>query len=288
MHEQLADAATVSESKFLVDKRTGEAHEVDIVIDTTVASYSIAICVECVDRTRKANVEWVDQMRGKHEDLPSDRLILVSSSGFTPRALAKADALGFVALSLEEAKAGDWTLIVGKLATVYVDVVESQLQVSVVTRGDDGSEQLVSVDRDLKLRGVSGGESASVGAVVDTIVAMPEVGRVLMDYMHQKDLAHKVFTADYSFPELVTATDSAGAPRELKALRIVLDSKRAQTPIDLKHGALQGAGFAFGEGEGEAGSLRVAVAEREGLAPAVELLQRKGPVWHRVTNVDTP
>lgn len=286
LHEQLADTATVTESKLLIDRRMGEAHEVDIVVETTPAGYAVTIGVECVDRVRKVDVEWVDQMRGKHEDLPTDRVILVSSSGFTPRALAKAEALGFVALSLEEAKGEDWTLIVGKLARVFVDVVESQLDVSVVVRGDDGDDQLVPVERDLELRSVSGGALAPVGAVVDVLVAMPEVGRVLMEHMHEKDLSHNVFTAEYTFPETVVANDSAGTPREVKALRIALDSTRAQTAIDLKHGQLRGAGVAFGEGAGEAGSLRIAVIEREGAVPTIELLKRKGSVWSRVTNVD--
>jgi hypothetical protein len=45
------------------------------------------VSIECRDRRRKQGVEWVEQMRGKHDRLPTNVLVLVSSSGFTRTAL---------------------------------------------------------------------------------------------------------------------------------------------------------------------------------------------------------
>jgi hypothetical protein len=96
--EQLYPGAIVSESELLVDRGTGAKSEVDVVIRPK-SSFEIVISVEATSRARPATVEWVDQMHGKHRELPTNRLVLVSDSGFTPEALIKAEHIGILALS---------------------------------------------------------------------------------------------------------------------------------------------------------------------------------------------
>ncbi|WP_458690898.1 hypothetical protein [Nocardia tengchongensis] len=88
------DSVTVTESKELVDGITGQLREVDICIERDVPGADrVTIGIECRDHPkRKQTIEWVEQMFGKHY-LLTDKLILVSSSGFTKQALAKANAL---------------------------------------------------------------------------------------------------------------------------------------------------------------------------------------------------
>jgi hypothetical protein len=90
---------TVTESKMLRDRISGQKREVDIVIEAEVAGHDIVISVECREQGRPATVTWVEEMWSKHEDLPTDRLILVSVSGFTPRACEKAARRGIELLS---------------------------------------------------------------------------------------------------------------------------------------------------------------------------------------------
>jgi hypothetical protein len=83
--------ATVTESKMLLDKSTGSMQEVDIVIEFVSADIPITISIECTDiKKRKATKEWVQEMKGKHDDLPTNKLVLASRSGFTAQALKKA------------------------------------------------------------------------------------------------------------------------------------------------------------------------------------------------------
>src|SRR6185503_6978270 len=82
LHQQLDDRAVVTESKMLRDQRTGDNREVDIVIDARSGGYPITIGVECIDHKRKASVEWVERMWAKHQDLHTDKIVLVSRSGF--------------------------------------------------------------------------------------------------------------------------------------------------------------------------------------------------------------
>ena len=77
---------------MLHDSITGMLREVDVVIEALVAGHPITISVECRDVARKQSVEWIDQAYGKHLNLPTDHLVLVSNSGFTAQALSKARA----------------------------------------------------------------------------------------------------------------------------------------------------------------------------------------------------
>jgi|SRR3981081_3130408 hypothetical protein len=93
--------ATVTESKFLIDKSTGKEQEVDVCREFTVANVSLLISIECTDKSRPATKEWVGEMKGKHDDLPSNKLVLASRSGFTEQALAKAKFHGIDTIALD-------------------------------------------------------------------------------------------------------------------------------------------------------------------------------------------
>jgi hypothetical protein len=113
IHHQLANDAVVTESKFLRDSAAEAEREVDIVIETTVGEYSLTISIECRDRGRVADIEWVEQMIAKHHTLPTNKLILISSSGFTKRAAKKAQAQGVQTLSLSQAAQANWNVLTG-------------------------------------------------------------------------------------------------------------------------------------------------------------------------------
>jgi hypothetical protein len=86
LKNHLASDATVTESALLIDRATGEEREVDVVIESLLAGHPHTIKIECRDHKRPQSVCWIDEMWGKHRDLPSGVLVLASSSGFTPNA----------------------------------------------------------------------------------------------------------------------------------------------------------------------------------------------------------
>lgn len=104
----LGDRAVVQESALLKDRETGNDVEVDILIRGDVAGTTVVIGVECVDRSRPSDIEWVRSMLKKHEDLPIDKPIFVSKAGFTRQAIAKAKANGAETLTFEEVENHDW------------------------------------------------------------------------------------------------------------------------------------------------------------------------------------
>ena len=104
----LGGSAVVQESALLKDRETGSDVEVDIIIRGDVAGTVIVIGVECVDRSRPSDIEWIRSMLKKHEDLPIDKSIFVSRSGFTRQAKAKAKANGAETLKFEDIENHDW------------------------------------------------------------------------------------------------------------------------------------------------------------------------------------
>jgi hypothetical protein len=108
IQHQLAEGATVTESKLLPDIHSGRPVEVDIVVEGSIADVHVVVGIECTSGKRPATVEWVNEMAGKHADLHVDKTVLVSASGFTTEALAKSEKHGIEALSLVEAEKRDW------------------------------------------------------------------------------------------------------------------------------------------------------------------------------------
>lgn len=94
---------------MLVDRVLGEEREVDILVETQAGTRKLVVGVECRGgRSRPADVAWVEEIACKHRDLPIDRTVLVSRTGFTLNALKKAEGLGLHAISLSQAPTPDF------------------------------------------------------------------------------------------------------------------------------------------------------------------------------------
>jgi hypothetical protein len=83
IHRHMAGDSPVEASALLPSKSTGADREVDVVIRANTAGYEVIVAVEAIARSRKADRMWVDGMLGKHADLPTSKLVLVSEKGFT-------------------------------------------------------------------------------------------------------------------------------------------------------------------------------------------------------------
>jgi hypothetical protein len=92
----------VEASAMLPSQSTGALREVDVVIRAKQAGHDVIVSVEAMARSRKADRTWVDLMVGKHADLPTSKLVLVSQKGFTEDARAAALARNAVPLAPED------------------------------------------------------------------------------------------------------------------------------------------------------------------------------------------
>lgn len=162
IQHQLADGATVTESKLLPDVRSGRAVEVDIVVEGTVGEVQVVIGIECTSGRRPATVEWINEMTGKHADLPVNKTVLVSRSGFTAEAVAKASMLGIEALPILDAEARDWADWLYKLdALRFAGFTLSPQQVSatISTAGQLPADKPVVPDAQVQEPGSEGRRS---------------------------------------------------------------------------------------------------------------------------------
>jgi hypothetical protein len=114
---------TITESK-MVAGRTGRKREVDIAIEGSVGGHAVFIAVECRDHERKPDVTWIEELIGKYQHVPADKVIAVSRSGFTHDAVELAN--GTVAprietRSLTDALHTDWRAFFAQLRYVTTD-----------------------------------------------------------------------------------------------------------------------------------------------------------------------
>lgn len=140
----------------------------DIVIQATVGSHQLLVCIECHDRARKATVEWVEQMSAKHGALPTAKLILVAANGFTATARAKAATLGIDACSLEQTAAADWTAILGASLAFNMfafRIVRCHLIVA---------DRPVPADRPLALFNADDSPKSTLGELIDGATSLSE------------------------------------------------------------------------------------------------------------------
>ncbi|MCZ8011306.1 MAG: hypothetical protein ACK5U0_04700 [Gemmatimonas sp.] len=287
LHEQLAAEASVTESEMLTDSRTGEQREVDIVIRSEIGGYPVIIGVECVDHGRPATVQWVEGMLGKHADLPTDKLILVASSGFSRQALVKAEKRGALCLSLAEAASAEWTQLVGKLPVAYLDVVTHELKVSARLVQPDQTQAITDLTPDTILCDRERHNRVLARELAAAIANRPEVGMHVMKHMHDNSLREHAYHVAYRAGEIMFAVDSSDEQHQVVEFYVSLLSKRTQTAVPLKHRVAGAALVAYGEGSGELGELRVAIVERDKQPPVVEVTQKQGSNWMPLVNADS-
>jgi hypothetical protein len=107
IYETLAGDASKSESAMLPNLLTGELREVDVVLRAQTAGHEMVLAIEAAGRARRPCVDWVEQMIGKHKNLPTDKVVLVSETGFSKQARALALAEQMVPLTPETLASDD-------------------------------------------------------------------------------------------------------------------------------------------------------------------------------------
>lgn len=150
IYRHLADGEEPKESEVLLNRVTGRKREVDVVLRSSADGHEFVIGVEAASRGRRRllsgrkskpiSVEWVEQMIGKHKNLPTDKVILVSESGFTAQAYELAIAENMVPISPEMLGEGDPTFrIVNSVRSLWpkqVDLTPESYRVWVEVPGE--------------------------------------------------------------------------------------------------------------------------------------------------------
>jgi hypothetical protein len=179
----LADGAVVTESKMLKDRITGRKREVDVCVEGSVGGQSVTVSVECRDHRRVADVGWVEQMKAKHERLPTNALILASRAGFTPEAREVARLYGIQTFTLEEVDTADFKSLFGFDSSLWaksVTILANKVTVTVLPTGTF-PEETVSVMPTNLIYTEDGQEACQIGELVEVLARSPRVGNYLLD-----------------------------------------------------------------------------------------------------------
>src|SRR6187402_968568 len=89
VHQQFEGTdAKVTESADLIEEINGDEikREIDVLIEKEVNGKMFRVAIECRDRNKKDDIEWVDSLIGKFVNLNVDKVIAVSNSGFSQKA----------------------------------------------------------------------------------------------------------------------------------------------------------------------------------------------------------
>lgn len=249
-----AAGATVTESKILRNRRNNKGREVDIVIEGTQAGHNFVISIECVDYGRPATIEWVEQMAAKHQDLPTDKLILVSNAAFTKDALEEAEARGIETVTfraIENSEDNDRLFgHLDKLMAKGFSLTPTKVTIRVPAFNELPQETVVTVP-DNTIFDSTGSPTVSVYQVVHDLLSSDFVRNYVLE---NGDEAHKIFTLDLELP-----TDQNGSSiffmekksplilRPADRMRIECDCEISASPVAMQRGVLGPVKVAWGE-----------------------------------------
>src|ERR1051326_5138561 len=103
IYQSMATAgAKVEESPERTERGRSAKREIDLLLEQDLFGTPIRIAVEVRGRKRKDTLEWIDGLVGKYKDMNVQKIIAVSTSGFTPEALIKAQDEKIDTLTLAE------------------------------------------------------------------------------------------------------------------------------------------------------------------------------------------
>jgi hypothetical protein len=243
----------VTESKFLADK-DGREHEVDVVIEGNVAGTPVIISIECTEQERPADDGWVNKMKGKHDRLPTDVLVLYSRSGFTKGAeLAAKDFRKHLVTweSLDDKSAE--TLFRGPLIQKMLAQTVTKMMVALAETGNVPAEE-VELYNGTPLFRESGHLIATAEVIANKFLRLPEI---LSMALRQCEEHHTKF--EVSIPQPMEKGDyrmycSSGQETHLRLIeRLVISGKveAKKSEVSLMHGRLEDIVVAFGKTEYE-------------------------------------
>ena len=246
INASLAAGATVEESVLLPDSVTGELREVDILITAKVAAYTARVAIEVVGRSRKSDATWVESMRAKHENIPTDKLILVSETGFSKPAKVKARFYGIETMTIETARSVDWGLLADLTATGTAQVVTIPFDCSVVCAMDDGGQEYFDVPNSAVIS--HDGGTMTLDGFVRKILHMPEFQNEIN--VNVTDAGNREFWFAYTEDAGLWKISRNGKPGQVTELRVGLHVTRTDTPIAFASGKYAGNAFVSARSSG--------------------------------------
>ena len=181
-------------------------------------------------------------MRAKHDNLPTDKLILVSESGFYEPARRKAEFYGIEVLTLEDANEADWPLIATLTATGVFEVMSISFDVEGILKRDDGSWEQIPIPLVAAFSTPEG--PITINQFVRSILDMQEVRDMLRQNISSDELHD--FWFSYSHPNNLWRYEEEGRGGHFTELRVGLKVLNSASPVRFASGKFQSVPFVSG------------------------------------------
>ena len=262
IHRQLGRGWTVSESCELREIVSGKRREVDIVAQTTVGGYTLVMCIEVRDRKRPADVTWVERLASTHNDLPTDKLVLWSSSGFSKNALEKAKARGIDLVTPLSGDKAPWARITQQL--LAFDKVKFVRTPKVAAFVDvdlqDGRSERWDAKPQMRLRELRGVREAEVGTILKEITSTREHRTVLLDHAPEGAGSFHVI---YTPPFPCAVQGPSGELGTVRRLIVDLKSECELASVATRSAIHEATATTLAEANLSCGVLRLVARERQ-------------------------
>lgn len=289
LKQQLADGAIVSESRMLNDVVTGTEREVDIHIETVISSHPVTVSIECIDRKRAADVKWVEEMKAKHERLPTNALVLISRKGFSSEAIKVAKIYNIQTLTFDETTEDDIDRIFDNLDSLWSKVftlTPTKVIVRMAATGKLPAENIAVFPDNI----IYAADGRIIAIIRDLIQSWLQSGEIKEEFAKKGDQSHKSFVIGCRQPK-----DKEGkslylqklSPRILRRIELIETRGVCEFEVSrfpLRHGALGDVKVSWGEGKfmgknaillaskDEHGTERISITVEDKLNEAVKKL----------------
>lgn len=254
LKKHLSENAIVNESKMLKDLITGAEREVDIHIETVISSHPVNVSIECRDHKRAANVMWVEEMKAKHERLPTNALVLISRNGFSREAIRLAKKYNIQTLTYKETTEEDIDRIFGNLDSIWSKVftlTPNKVIVRLAATRKFPAEAITAFPNN----SIYAANGRFIAVIRDLIEGWLKSGEIKEEFAKKGDQSHKSFFIGWQNPK-----NEAGKSLYLKKIkpsvlrRIEIIEARGACKFEvsrfpLRHGALGDVKFSWGEGK---------------------------------------
>ena len=266
--KHVSESAKVTESMMLQDLITGSDREVDVCIEDSIAGHDIIVSIECVDHKRKADVTWVEQMKSKHERLPTNALVLVSRTGFSSEAKRVAKVYGFDTLALEDVNEYSIEKLFGNIKTLWNKIVSlspKKVTVRVSQTGNLPPENVAA----LPDNSVYVSDGTIISSLKDILTQWLKSDKVLTELVRQGDETHKSFLTEWGKPTdgkgnyLCLQKEEPKTLRTIEWIRVGGECSFKVSKFSLKHGMLGGTRISWGTSEIEGKKALLVASENE-------------------------
>jgi len=141
--KQLTPEANVLSPEYILGVNSKRKREIDISVRFKQGFSEIFVMIEVRDRTRPCDIEYIEQLKTKREDVKADKVIVICKKGFSKTAKEFAQGVGIDLLEFDDIPQMDWQKY---FSITEVDINENILDIESVDVVLGKDEHLPEID----------------------------------------------------------------------------------------------------------------------------------------------